>query len=141
MLSRFSDYRISYESEYISRDITFNETELTENISVKILFQSITAPTNTTTIHMFTENKENESIAAQTRKTRFKIELPKKAVEITKISTKFINVIISRRNSNIVYENLIEENLILSKVIIIKSISNKDKPSYEIAIANFKIFQ
>jgi hypothetical protein len=59
---------------------------------------------------------------------------------ITKISAKFINIIVSRRNPNIVYENLIEENPILSKVIIIKAIPNKDKPSYEAAIVNPKIF-
>jgi hypothetical protein len=61
-------------------------------------------------------------------------------VEITKISAKFINIVASRRNLNIVYENLIKENLILSKIMIAKIIFNKDKPSYETAIANFKIF-
>jgi hypothetical protein len=89
---------------------------------------------------MFTKNKENESIAARIRKTIFKIELSKEVVEITKISTKFIDIIVLRRNPNIVYENFIEENPILSKVIIAKIISNEDKPSYETAIVNFKIF-
>jgi hypothetical protein len=69
-----------------------------------------------------------------------KLNYLKKIIEITKIFTKFINIIVPRRNPNIVYENLIEENPILSKIIIIKIISNKDKPSYEITIANFKIF-
>jgi hypothetical protein len=49
-------------------------------------------------------------------------------------------MIILRRNSNIVYENLIKENSILSKAMIIKAISNKDKSSYEITMANLKIF-
>jgi hypothetical protein len=89
---------------------------------------------------MLTKNKENEFIAARTRKTIFKIELSKEIVGITKISAKFINIIISRRDPNIVYENFIEENPILSKVIIAKIISNEDKPSYETAIVNFKIF-
>jgi hypothetical protein len=61
-------------------------------------------------------------------------------VRITKISAKFIDIIALRRNPNIVYENLIKEDFILLKVIIIKVIFNKDKPSYEIAIANLKIF-
>jgi hypothetical protein len=89
---------------------------------------------------MLTKNKENEFIAARTRKTIFKIELFKKAVGITEISTKFINIIVLHRNLNIVYESLIKENLILLKIIIIKFIFNKDKSSYEIAIASFKIF-
>jgi hypothetical protein len=66
--------------------------------------------------------------------------LLKKAVEITKIFAKFINMIILRRNPNIVYENLIKENLILSKIMIVKIIFNKNKSSYEITIANFEIF-
>jgi hypothetical protein len=89
---------------------------------------------------MFTENKENKSIAAQIRKTTFKTDLSKKAVEITEISAKFIDIIVLRRNPNIVYENLIKEDPILSKVIIIKTIFNEDKPSYEIAMANSEIF-
>jgi hypothetical protein len=89
---------------------------------------------------MLAENKEDEFIAARIRKTIFKIELPKKVVEVTKISAKFINIIISRRNPNIVYENLIKENSILQKIIIVKIILNKDKPSYKIAIASPKIF-
>jgi hypothetical protein len=60
---------------------------------------------------------------------------------IIKISAKFINIIVSHRNSNIVYENLIKEDPILSKIMIIKIIFNKDKPSYEAAMANLKIFQ
>jgi hypothetical protein len=67
--------------------------------------------------------------------------LPKKAIEIIKIFTKFINIIISCRNPNIVYENIIKKDLTLLKIIIIKIIPNEDKPSYEIAIANFEIFQ
>jgi hypothetical protein len=125
---------------YISRNIIFNETELTENISVKDLPQDITALTNTITINMFTKNKENKSIAARTRKTTFKIKLLKEAIEVTKIFTKFINMIILRRDPNIVYENLIKKNPTLLKIIIAKIISNKDKPSYEIAIASSKIF-
>jgi hypothetical protein len=89
---------------------------------------------------MLTKNKENESIAARIRKTTFKIELPKEAVGVTKISAKFINIVASRRNPNIVYENFIKENPILSKIMIIKIIFNKDKPSYEIAIVNPEIF-
>jgi hypothetical protein len=61
-------------------------------------------------------------------------------VGIIKICTKFINMIVSRRNPNIVYENFIEENLILSKIIIVKTISNENMPSYKIAIINLKIF-
>jgi hypothetical protein len=61
-------------------------------------------------------------------------------MEIIKIFTKFINMIISRRNPNIVYKNLIKENPILLKVMIAKIIPNKDKPSYETAIANPEIF-
>jgi hypothetical protein len=89
---------------------------------------------------MLTENKENEFIATRIRKTIFKIELFKEAVEVIMISTKFIDIIVPRRNLNIVYENFIKENPILLKIIIIKNIPNEDKPSYEIAIANFKIF-
>jgi hypothetical protein len=48
---------------------------------------------------------------------------------VTKIFTKFINMIVSRRNPNIVYEDLIEEDLILSKIIIVKIIFNENKPS------------
>jgi hypothetical protein len=52
---------------------------------------------------------------------------------------KFIDMVVSRRNPNIVYENLIKNNPILSKIIIIKIIPNEDKPSYETAIASPKI--
>jgi hypothetical protein len=62
-------------------------------------------------------------------------------VGITEIFAKFIDIIVSRRNPNVVYEIFIEENLILSKIIIIKIIFNEDKPLYEVTIANFKIFQ
>jgi hypothetical protein len=89
---------------------------------------------------MLTENKEDEFIAARTRKTIFKIKLSKEAMGIIKIFAKFIGVIALRRNPNIVYENLIEENPILLKIMIVKIIPNKDKPSYEIAMANPKIF-
>jgi hypothetical protein len=51
---------------------------------------------------MLTENKENEFIAARIRKTIFKIELPKEAVELIKIFAKFINIIVPRRDPNIV---------------------------------------
>jgi hypothetical protein len=61
-------------------------------------------------------------------------------VEITKISAKFINIIASRRDPNIVYENFIEEDLTLSKIIIVKAILNENKPSYEAAMASSKIF-
>jgi hypothetical protein len=88
---------------------------------------------------MLTENKENKSIAVRIRKTIFKIELLKEAVGIIKISAKLINMIALRRNPNIVYENLIKEDPILSKAMIIKIIPNKDKPSYEIVMASFKI--
>jgi hypothetical protein len=118
----------------------FNETELIGNINVGGLPQGITAPTNTTTISTLTKNKKNESIAARTRKIIFKIELLKKIIEVTKISAKFINMIISHRNPNIVYENFIKKDLILSKIIIIKIIPNKDKSSYETAMTNLKIF-
>jgi hypothetical protein len=123
---------------YISRDMIFNEAELTKNISVKSLFQDTTAPTNIITTNIFTENKENKPIAARIRKTTSKTELPKETVKITKISAKFINMIALRRNPNIVYEDLIKENPILPKIMIIKTIPNKDKPSYETAIANPK---
>jgi hypothetical protein len=66
--------------------------------------------------------------------------LLKEVIEIIKISAKLIDMIVSRRNPNIVYKNLIEEDPILPKIIIIKTIPNKDKPSYEIAITNPKIF-
>jgi hypothetical protein len=125
---------------HILRDIIFNETELIRNINVENLFLDIIASTNIFIINMFTENKEDRSIAARIRKTIFKIELPKKVMGVTEISVKFINIIISRRNLIIVYENLIEENLILLKIIIIKIIFNKDKPSYETAIVNSEIF-
>ena len=60
-------------------------------------------------------------------------------MEITKISAKFINMIVLRRNPNIVYKDFIKEDPTLSKAIIAKTIPNKDKPSYEIAIINLKI--
>jgi hypothetical protein len=127
---------------HTSRNIIFNEVELAENISVKGFLQNIIASTNTTITSIFAENKENKEnkfIAAKIRKTTFKIKLPKKVVEIIEISAKFINIIVLRRNPNIVYENFIKENLILPKVMTVKIISNKDKPSYEIAIANPEI--
>jgi hypothetical protein len=124
---------------HISRDIIFNETELAGNINVKSLFQNIIASTNIIITNMFTENKVNEFIAARIRKTIFKIKLFKEAVEITKISAKFIDIIILRRDPNIVYENLIEKDSTLSKIMIVKIIPNKDKPSYEAAIANPEI--
>jgi hypothetical protein len=61
-------------------------------------------------------------------------------VEVIKISTKFINMIVPRCNPNIVYEDLIEKNPTLLKIMIVKAISNKDKSSYEAAMASFKIF-
>jgi hypothetical protein len=125
---------------YILRDIIFNEAELIRNISVENFLQDIIASTNIITTNMFTENKENEFIAARIRKIIFKIELLKEAVGIIKISAKFIDIIILRRNPNIVYENLIEEDPILSKVIIVKIIPNEDKPSYEVAMVNSEIF-
>jgi hypothetical protein len=125
---------------HISRDIIFNEAELAGNISVKGFFQSITAPINITIINTFTENKENKFIAARIRKAIFKIELLKEAVEIIKIFAKFIDMIVLRRDPNIVYENFIEKDPILLKVIIAKVISNEDKSSYEAAMANFEIF-
>jgi hypothetical protein len=125
---------------YISRNVIFNETELIGNISVKGFPQDITAPINIITINTFTENKKDKFIAARTRKTIFKIELPKKAIGIIKISAKFINIIVLRRNPNIVYENFIEEDFILSKIMIIKIIFNENKPSYEITMISSKIF-
>jgi hypothetical protein len=124
---------------YISRNIIFNETELIGNISVGNLPQNTIAPINNITINMFTENKEDKFIAAKIRKIIFKAELPKEIIGIIKISTKFIDIIVSRRNPNIVYENFIEENPILSKVIIAKIIFNENKPSYEIAMASPEI--
>jgi hypothetical protein len=124
---------------HISRNIIFNEIELIENINVKNLSQDITASINIIIINTLTENKKNKFIAARTRKTISKIKLPKEAMRITKIFTKFINMIVLRRNPNIVYENFIEENSILSKIMIAKIILNKDKPSYEIEIINPKI--
>jgi hypothetical protein len=125
---------------HTSRNIIFNEAELIKNMNVKNFSQNITAPINIITTNMFTENKKDKFIAARTHKIIFKIKLSKKIVRIIKISAKFINIIVSCRNPNIVYENLIKENLILSKIIIIKIISNKDKSSYEIAIASSEIF-
>jgi hypothetical protein len=125
---------------HTSRNIIFNETELTGNINVKNFSQNITAPTNTITINIFTKNKENKFIAARIRKTIFKIKLFKEAIEVTKIFAKFIDIIASRRNPNIVYEDLIKENSILLKAMIIKIIPKKDKSSYEITIINPKIF-
>jgi hypothetical protein len=61
-------------------------------------------------------------------------------VRVTKISTKFINIIVSRRNPNMVYEDLIKEDPILLKIIIAKIIPNENKPPYEIAIINSEIF-
>jgi hypothetical protein len=61
-------------------------------------------------------------------------------VEITKISAKFIDIVISRRNPNMVYKNFIEKNPTLSKIMIIKIIFNEDKSSYEIAITSSEIF-
>jgi hypothetical protein len=101
---------------------------------------SITAPINIIIINTLTENKENKFIAARIRKIISKIKLLKEVVKVIKISAKFINIIISRRNPNIVYENLIEENFILLKIIIIKIIFNEDKSLYEIAMVSFKIF-
>jgi hypothetical protein len=124
---------------HISRNIIFNETELAGNINVGNFLQNITAPTNTIITNTLTENKKNKFIAARIRKTIFKIELSKEVIGITKISAKFINIIISRRNPNIVYENLIKKNPILSKAIIAKTIPNKNKSSYETAITNLKI--
>jgi hypothetical protein len=89
---------------------------------------------------MFTKNKKILFIAARIRKIIFKVKLFKEVVKIKNISAKFINIIVSRRNSNIVYEDLIEEDFILLKIIIVKIIFNKDKSSYEIAIINFEIF-
>jgi hypothetical protein len=125
---------------HISRDMIFNETELIRNINIKGLLQNIIASINITITNIFTKNKEDESIAARIRKTIFKIKLSKEIIEVTKISAKFINIIILRRNPNIVCEDFIKESLILSKIIIIKIILNKDKSSYEITIASFKIF-
>jgi hypothetical protein len=125
---------------HISRDIIFNEIELIENMSVKGFFQNIIAPINNITINTFTKNKENEFIAARIRKIIFKIKLLKEAVGVIKIFAKFINMIILRRNPNIVYENFIKEDLILSKIMIVKIIFNKDKPSYEVAIVSSEIF-
>jgi hypothetical protein len=124
---------------HISRDIIFNEAELIRNINIKDLPQNTIAPINIITTNTLTKNKKNKFIAARIRKTIFKIKLSKKIVEIIKIFAKFINIIILRRNPNIVYENLIKKNLTLPKTIIIKIIPNKDKPSYETAIVNLKI--
>jgi hypothetical protein len=101
--------------------------------------QSTTAPTNIIIISMLTENKEDESIAARIRKAIFKIELSKEAVGVTKIFAKFIDMIVLRRNPNIVYENFIKKNFLLLKIMIVKIIFNKDKTSYEAAIANSEI--
>jgi hypothetical protein len=88
---------------------------------------------------MLAKHKENKFIAVRIRKAIFKIKLFKEVMEVTEISAKFINIVVLRRDPNIVYENLIKENFILPKIIIIKIISNKDKPSYEITIINFEI--
>jgi hypothetical protein len=132
---------------HISRDMIFNEAELVGNMSIRNLPQDITALINIIIISLLAENKENKenkSIAAKIRKTIFKIifkiELSKEVVRITEIFAKFIDMIVSRRNPNIVYEDFIEENLILSKIMIVKTISNKDKSSYEAAMINLKIF-
>jgi hypothetical protein len=113
---------------------------LTGNINIEGLSQNITASINITITSTFTENKKDEFIAARIRKTIFKIKLFKEAIEVTKIFAKFIDIIASRRNPNIVYEDLIKENSILLKAMIIKIIPKKDKSSYEITIINPKIF-
>jgi hypothetical protein len=89
---------------------------------------------------MLTENKEDESIAARTRKTTSKTELPKEAVGVTKAPAKLIGVVAPRRNPNIVYENLIVEDPTLPKAMIAKAIPNEDKPSYEAAMASPEAF-
>jgi hypothetical protein len=124
---------------HILRNMIFNEIKLAGNMSVRGLFQNIIALINTIITNTFTKNKKNKSITARIRKTIFKIKLPKKVIEITKISAKFINIIALRRNPNIVYENFIEKNPILSKIIITKIIPNEDKSSYEAAMTNSKI--
>jgi hypothetical protein len=93
----------------------FNEAELIGNINIRDLPQNITASTNTIITNILTKNKENEPIAARIRKITFKIELSKEAIEITEISAKFINIIVPRRNPNIVYENLIKKTLYYQK--------------------------
>jgi hypothetical protein len=94
---------------------------------------------------MLAENKEHEFIAARTRKAIskaiFKAELSKEAVRIIEISAKLIDMIAPYRDPNIVYENIIKEDPILSKIMITKIIPNKNKSSYEIAMASSKIFQ
>jgi hypothetical protein len=98
---------------------------------------------------MLAENKKDKFIAARIRKVIFKIiskvELSKEtnseAVGVIEISTKFINMIVPRRDPNIVYEDLIEDDPILSKIIIAKIIPNEDKPSYEITMVNSEAFQ
>ncbi len=58
------------------------------------------------------------------------------AVGVTGPPAKFINIIVPRRNLDIIYEDLIEKEPPLPKTLAAKlAIENDDKPSYDAAIA------
>jgi hypothetical protein len=62
-------------------------------------------------------------------------------VEVTEASTKFVDIIVSRRNFNIIYKEFYEENPPLPKIIITKIIiNNENKSSYETAMAGPEIY-
>ena len=55
---------------------------------------------------------------------------------VTGFSAKLINIVVPRRNLDIVYGGFIEDESLLSKTLIIKLITESDeKPSYNITIA------
>jgi len=63
-------------------------------------------------------------------------QITSEAVGVTGPFTKFIGVVVPRRNLNIVYEDLIENESPLPKALVAKLIiENDDKPSYNTAIA------
>ncbi len=57
-------------------------------------------------------------------------------MKVTGPLTKFIGVVVPRRNFNIMYEDLIEKEPPLLKTLVAKlAIENDDKSSYDITIA------
>jgi hypothetical protein len=139
---------------HISRDVTFNETELAESKDVRNPSQGVTAliiiandiSITPDTIKVTDKNVENGPVTGRTRKVTNKNKLFKKVfqetVETTEALIKFVSVIVSPRDPNIVYEELYEKNPPLPKAMITKLIiHNENKPLYEIAIAGSEAFQ
>ncbi len=57
-------------------------------------------------------------------------------MRVTRPFIKLINIIVPRRNLNIIYEDLIEDEPPLSKTLVIKLATESDnKPLYNVAIA------